>query len=40
MRLREKFAVPFVTELEKIEFEKMEKEIRATNKEIYWRHMS
>ncbi len=39
MRLRSKFSVPFVTELEKIEYEKMEKEIRRSNRQIYWQHM-
>lgn len=27
MRLRQKYAIPFVTEIEKIEFDKLEKEI-------------
>lgn len=36
MRLRSKFAIPFVTELERVEYDKLEKEIRAANREIYW----
>ena len=39
MRLRLKYAEPFITELEKKEYEKMEKDIRNNNREIYWKHM-